>query len=280
MTPEYRGEPLQHVAARLRLAIVQMIGPENRGHFGGSLSCADILTALYFHALRIDPADSGAPGRDRFVLSKGHASPALYAALALRGFFAVTELATLKNLGTRLQGHPDRAKLPFVDANTGSLGQGLSQAAGMALALRTDAPDARVFALLGDGELNEGQVWEAAMFAGAKALGNLIAIVDRNGLQAMGPTCQRLPYGDPRAMFASFGWDAREVDGHDTEALCTALDQSRNGTGRPQVFIARTIKGKGVACAENVVGFHNGLLTHQQYEQTVAMLLQQTGGER
>lgn len=280
-TRTHDSTELDRIAAQLRLDAVRMIGPENRGHFGGSMSCMDILAALYFSAMNIDPERSDWPQRDRFILSKGHSGPALYAAMARRGFLPVEELATLKDLGSRLQGHPDRAKLPCIEANTGSLGQGLSQGIGMALALRQDAPDARVYVLLGDGELNEGQVWEAVMFAGAHALDNLIAIVDRNRLQAMGAVCDRLPIGEPGTKFAAFGWNVIEADGHNMRSLLSAFAEAkRNGAkpSSPSVIVAETVKGKGIACAENVAAFHNGLLTREQYDDAIACLTKQAGG--
>lgn len=271
---------LARIAARLRLDVVEMIGPDNRGHFGGSLSSADIIAALYFAVMNIDPGNPAWGQRDRFILSKGHSCPAQYAALARRGYFPADELKTLKNVGSRLQGHPDHSKLPGIEANTGSLGQGLSQGIGMALAMRADAPDARVYVLMGDGELNEGQVWEAVMFAGARGMDNLTAIIDRNGLQAMGATSERLDIGEPGPKFAAFGWNAIQTDGHDMNALLGAFAQAQGAKGKPTVIVAHTVKGKGVACAENVAGFHNGLLSKEQYESAVACLQCQAGGER
>lgn len=272
------SQSLERMAARLRLDVVEMIGVENRGHFGGSMSSADIITTLYFGILNIDPARPDWKERDRFILSKGHSCPVQYAALARKGYFPVEELATLKNVGSRLQGHPDRSKLPGLDANTGSLGQGLSQGIGMALAIREDAPQARVYVLLGDGELNEGQVWEAVMFAGAHGLNNLIAIVDRNRLQAMGSNRDRLNYGEPGPKFEAFGWEVIDADGHDMLSLLGALVSARHTRQRPTVIVAETIKGKGIPCAENEVGFHNGLLTKAQYDKTVALLKNAAGG--
>lgn len=270
-------DALERAAAQIRLDVVKMIGPENRGHFGGSMSVADILAVLYFKIMNIDAQDPNAPGRDRFILSKGHSCPAQYAALARKGFFPVSELATLKEVGSRLQGHPDRSKLPGIEANTGSLGQGLSQGIGMALALKADGQPSRVYVVLGDGELNEGQVWEAAMFAGARKLDNLIAVVDRNRLQAMGATRDRLDYGEPGPKFSAFGWEVLHADGHDVEALAEAFEAAR-GKGRPTVIIAETVKGKGLGFAENQVGFHNGLLTREQYDEAVSALAQRIGG--
>ncbi|HBP37642.1 MAG TPA: transketolase [Clostridiales bacterium] len=274
-----RGDPiseLNRAAAKIRLDVVKMIGPENRGHFGGSLSAADIIAALYFSVLNIEPARPDWSGRDRFILSKGHACPALYAALARRGYFPAEELMTLKNIGSRLQGHPDRTKLPGLDANTGSLGQGLSQGIGMALALNADAIQARVFVLLGDGELNEGQVWEAVMFAGARRLYNLIAIVDQNHLQAMGATRDRLDIGELEPKFAAFGWHVIRADGHDMHSLLAAFAAARQTEQKPAVILAETIKGRGLSCAENAVDFHNGLLTREQYQEAMECLQART----
>ncbi len=270
-------DALNRAAAQIRLDVVQMIGPENRGHFGGSMSVADIIAVLYFKVMNIDPGNPGLPDRDRFILSKGHSCPAQYAALARRGFFPASELATLKNVGSRLQGHPDRSKLPGIEANTGSLGQGLSQGVGMALALKADALPSTVYVVLGDGELNEGQVWEAVLFAGARKLDNLVAVVDRNRLQAMGATRDRLDYGEPGPKFAAFGWDVLHADGHDVDALADAFAAARNH-GKPVVIIAETVKGKGLPFAENQVGFHNGLTTREQYDLAVSELTQRMGG--
>lgn len=271
---------LARTAARLRLDVVEMIGAENRGHFGGTMSAMDIVTALYFSVMNIDPVQPDWPERDRFILSKGHSGPAQYAAMARRGYFPVEELKTFKNIGTRLQGHPDHAKLPYLEANTGSLGQGLSQGIGMALAIKTDAPGARVYVLLGDGELNEGQVWEAVMFAGAHKLDNLTAIVDRNRLQAMGATCDRLNTGEPGPKFAAFGWNVIQADGHDMKSLLDAFAIAQQIRTKPSVIVAETVKGKGIACAENVAAFHNGLLTKEQYDEAIGYLKCQTGGGR
>jgi transketolase len=272
-------DELVRTAAQIRLDVVRMIGPDNRGHFGGSMSVADIVAVLYFKVMNIDPGNPGLPGRDRFILSKGHSCPAQYAALARKGFFPVSELATLKEVGSRLQGHPDRSKLPGIEANTGSLGQGLSQGIGMALALKADGLPSTVYVVLGDGELNEGQVWEAVLFAGARKLNNLIAVVDRNRLQAMGATRDRLDCGEPGPKFAAFGWEVLHADGHDVEALAEAFETAR-GKDRPVAIIAETVKGKGLPFAENQVGFHNGLLTREQYDRAVSELTQRIGGGR
>lgn len=251
------AEKLSKTANDLRIDIVKMIGEAGSGHPGGSLSAADILTALYFGGvMEHNPANPTAP-RDRFILAKGHAAPALYAALAHAGYFPREELITLRKLGSRLQGHPDSNLVPGVEVSTGSLGQGLSIAAGLAAGLRLEADDHTVFALLGDGECQEGQVWEAAMFAAHRGLDNLVAIVDRNCLQIDGNTADVCDPGDLADKFAAFGWEASEVDGHDIDALISALCAAKAArTGKPQVIIAHTVKGKGVSFMENEAGWH------------------------
>lgn len=249
---------LARIANDMRIDIVRSIASAGSGHPGGSLSCIDILAVLYFGGvLDHDPADPGKPDRDRFILSKGHAAPALYAALAHAGYFPVEELASLRKLGSRLQGHPDSNLLPGVEVSTGSLGQGLSISAGVACGLKLDGSPATVFTVLGDGECQEGQVWEAAMFAAHRGLDNLVAIVDRNGLQIDGPCEDVCDPGDVRAKFEAFGWDAREVDGHDLDALRAALLEAKaSRAGRPHALVARTVKGKGVSFMENSCGWH------------------------
>ena len=242
----------------IRVDIVKMITEARSGHPGGSLSAADIMCALYFGGVMdYDPANPEDPNRDRFVLAKGHAAPVLYATLAHAGYFPTEELMSLRKLGSRLQGHPDKNLLEGVEASTGSLGQGLSIACGMAAGLKLSGNDAAVFALLGDGECQEGQVWEAAMFAAHRKLDNLIAIVDRNGLQIDGRTADVCDPGDLRAKFEAFGWDAIEVDGHDIDALIDAFAAAKaDRSGKPHAFIARTIKGKGVSFMEDQAGWH------------------------
>jgi transketolase len=261
---------LKDIARKLRLNVVRMIGPDTAGHFGGSCSLAEIVAVLYFDCMRHNPADPSWPGRDRFLLSKGHAALIQYAALAEAGYFPQDELDTLKKLGSRLQGHPDMLKLPGIEANTGSLGQGLSIACGMAAGLRLQG-DGRVYAIVGDGELAEGQIWEAAMSASAYKLSNLTCFLDRNGLQATGATEERFPIGRHREKWSSFGWAVDEIDGHDVAEIRAALGRARKNDG-PTMIIARTIKGKGIPCAENVVAFHNGAMTREQYEQTLKAL--------
>lgn len=252
-------------AARMRKDIVEMIAEAGSGHPGGSLSAADIVATLYFGIMRHDPERPDWPERDRFVLSKGHASPALYAALAEAGYFGRDHLSTLRRLGSILQGHPDSTKTPGVEVSTGSLGQGLSIASGIALGLRMDGyNDQRVYCLLGDGELQEGQVWEAAMFAAHHRLDKLIAIVDHNGLQIDGACVDVMNLGDLSEKFSSFGWSVTTVDGHDVEALYRELLAAREACGQPTVLLCRTVKGKGVSFMENNVEWHGKATTAEE----------------
>ena len=272
---------LERRANDMRADIVRMIAEAGSGHPGGSLSCADILAALYFGGvLEHDPENPEWEGRDRFILAKGHAAPALYAALAQAGYIPREELATLRKLGSRLQGHPDSNQVPGVEVSTGSLGQGLSIAAGAAAGLRLDGAPQTVFALLGDGECQEGQVWEAAMFAAHRKLDNLVAIVDRNGLQIDGRTCDVCDPGDLGAKFAAFGWDVDEVDGHDLDALVAVLGAAKAGRdGRPHAVIARTVKGKGVPFMENEAGWHGKAPNAEQAAEALAALAGDAGKE-
>ena len=265
---------LERRANDMRADIVRMIAEAGSGHPGGSLSCADILAALYFGGvLEHDPLNPQWEGRDRFILAKGHAAPALYAVLAQAGCFPREELATLRKLGSRLQGHPDSNQVPGVEVSTGSLGQGLSVAAGAAAGLKLDGAPQTVFALLGDGECQEGQVWEAAMFAAHRQLDNLVAVVDRNGLQIDGRTCDVCDPGDLGAKFAAFGWDVAEVDGHDLDALVAVLGAAKAGRdGRPHAVIARTVKGKGVPFMENEAGWHGKAPNAEQAAEALAAL--------
>lgn len=249
---------IEERARSIREDIVRMIAEAGSGHPGGSLSCADILTALYFGGvLKHDPANLDDPERDYFILGKGHAAPALYATLAEAGFFPKEELMTLRKLGSRLQGHPDSNLLPGIEVSTGSLGQGLSIGAGAAAGLRLDGLSGRVFVLVGDGECQEGQVWEAATFASHKHLGNLVAIVDANGLQIDGACCDVCASDNLDEKFAAFGWDVSHVDGHDIKALIELLDNLKAAGGdKPHAVIAATVKGKGVSFMENQAGWH------------------------
>lgn len=259
-------------ALELRRDIVAMTAAAGSGHPGGSLSAADIVAALYFHVMRLDAARPDWPDRDRFVLSKGHAAPVLYAALAARGFFPHRELSRLRRLGAMLQGHPDMKGTPGVDISTGSLGQGLSAAVGMALAARLDGRPTRVYALLGDGELQEGQVWEAAMAAAHYRLDNIVAFVDWNGLQIDGPISEvmsPLPIADK---WRAFGWETQEIDGHDIAQIIGAAEVAAQTRGRPAAVVARTVKGRGVAFMENVAAWHGKAPSPEQAQRALAEL--------
>lgn len=263
---------LEKRARAIRRDIIEMIAAADSGHPGGSLSAVEIVTALYFHVLRIKPDEPEWPDRDRFILSKGHAAPLLYAALAERGFFPVVELLTLRKLGSRLQGHPALHKVPGVDAATGSLGQGLSISLGIALAGKLDRRDYRVYTLLGDGENQEGQVWEAAMAAAHYRVDNLTAVLDFNGLQIDGPVNQVVSPLPLPEKWRSFGWEVREADGHDFSALLEAFAWAADVHGRPSMIIARTVKGKGVSFMENVVDWHGKAPSREQTEKALAEL--------
>ncbi len=247
---------LAEIADELRILILDMLAQAKSGHPGGSLSAIDVMTALFFDEMQGIGQGTLDPLRDRFVLSKGHAVPALYAILAKKGFLPLEELKTLRQTGSRLQGHPDRVRLPIVEASTGSLGQGLSVAQGLALGLRMDGQSSRVYCLLGDGEIQEGQVWEAAMSAAKFQLTNLCAIVDCNQGQIDGPVSQVMPIEPLAEKWRSFGWRVIEVDGHDFTALTTAFRQARQGSDRPCLVLARTVKGKGVSFMEGQIGWH------------------------
>lgn len=272
-------ERLGDIARRIRLDIIQMVGVGQKGHLGGSCSIADVVTALYFSKMRHNPARPDWPDRDRFLLSKGHAALVQYAALAECGYFPKEELKKTKRLGSILQGHPDLKSTPGVEANTGSLGQGLSIACGMAAGLGMDGRDCRVYCVVGDGELAEGQIWEAAMAAAAFRLENVVAILDQNGLQAMGPIRERFNTNPMVEKWRAFGWHVLEIDGHKMQEILAALDSVDLVRGKPKIIIARTVKGAGIPFAENRVEFHNGQLDEAQYEEACA-LLSGAGGER
>ncbi len=257
---------LQITAAKVRLGIIEGVYHAKSGHPGGSLSAADIFTYLYFREMNIDPKEPKKADRDRFVLSKGHCAPGLYSTLAQRGYFPESELQKLRHIGAMLQGHPDMKHTPGVDMSSGSLGQGVSAAVGMALAAKLDGKAYRVYALLGDGESEEGQVWEAAMFAGHHKLDNLCLIIDCNGLQIDGPVQE---VGGPEPFdekFKAFGFDVMTVDGNDFDQLETAFNAARACKGKPFVILARTTKGKGVSYMENQVGWHGKAPNEEQYE--------------
>ena len=267
MTPAQKQE-LDNRARIFRRHILDMVGGKDGkiGHLGGSNSAADIVAALYFYKMKVNPQNPKEDDRDRFLLSKGHAALVQYAALAEMGFFPKEELLRVKSLGAMLQGHPDMTKTPGVEANTGSLGMGLSIGLGMALGMRMVQNPRKVYVMLGDGELAEGQVWEAAQAAAHYKADNLIAIVDHNKVQAMGLVSERLGIGDPGAKFASFGWRVIQIDGHNMVEICGALDAADGVAGKPVAIIADTVKGKGVSFAEGNAAFHNAGLTPEQYK--------------
>lgn len=260
-----------------RRTILEIITRAGSGHPGGSLSVIDLLTALYFHQLRHDPHNPSWPDRDRVVLSKGHACPAWYVVLAECGYFDASHLWTLRQVGSLLQGHPDMTRTPGVDISTGSLGLGFSAAIGMALAGRRDRRPYRVYAVLGDGECQEGAVWEGAMFAAHYGLDNLTAVVDRNGLQQTGRTEERIRLDPLAEKWRAFNWDVQEIDGHDMGAIVDALDRAAAAGGRPHAIVARTVKGKGVSFLEGAVGFHGKALTADELARALAEL---DGGPR
>ncbi|SHM58339.1 transketolase subunit A [Caldanaerovirga acetigignens] len=265
-------EELTKAARKVRRSIIEMTAEAGSGHPGGSLSCADILVALYFHEMKVDPQNPDWPDRDRFVLSKGHAAPALYAVLAERGYFPKEELKTLRKINSILQGHPDMKKTPGVDMTTGSLGQGLSAANGMALAGKLDGKSYRVYVLLGDGELEEGQVWEAAMAAAHYKLDNLTAFVDHNGLQIDGPIVQVMSPEIIQEKFRAFGWHVIDVDGHDFEDILRAIEEAKSIKEKPTVIVAKTVKGKGVPFMENQVDWHGKAPSKEQAEEALKVL--------
>ena len=263
---------LELSAARGRLLALEMVYRAASGHIGGSLSAMDALTELYFEELRVDTANPHDPDRDRFVMSKGHCTPALYAVLALRGFFPVEELELFRSIKGHMSGHPDMVHDPGVDMSTGSLGQGLACAGGMALAGKLDDRDYRVYALMGDGEIEEGEIWEAAMAIHKYKLDNLCGIVDVNGLQIDGATADVMPSEPLDAKFAAFGWHVIKADGHDFDSLRAALAEARETKGKPSVILMRTVKGRGVSFMENNAGWHGKAPNAEQYEQAHAEL--------
>lgn len=260
-------------ARQIRREIITMLGEAGSGHSGGSLSAADIVSCLYFWEMKIDPQQPRQEDRDRFVLSKGHAAPVLYAALAEKGFFPREELQRLRKLGSPLQGHPDMRKVPGVEASTGSLGQGISWAVGMALAGKMDRRDFRVYALLGDGEIEEGLVWEATMAAHHYKLDNLTAFLDHNGLQIDGPICEVMSPEPVADKFRAFGWEVLVIDGHDPRQIMEALNTARDVKGRPTMIVANTIKGRGCSFMENKVQWHGTAPNREQVAQALAELV-------
>jgi len=265
-------EEMKEKTKTLRRHIINMTERAGSGHPGGSLSAVELVTALYFHVLRHDPQNPHWPDRDRFVLSKGHAAPVLYAALAESGYFPVAELLTLRQMGSRLQGHTHMITTPGVEMSAGALGQGLSFGIGNALAARLDGRDYRVYVLLGDGECNEGQVWEAAMAAAHYKLDNMVAIIDRNRLQIDGWCCDVMNTEPFPEKWRSFGWHTMEVDGHDLDQIIAALREAKTIEGKPTAIIAHTTKGKGVSFMENKAEFHGTAPTSEQAEQALREL--------
>ncbi len=280
---------LEEVARQIRLAIVRTVNHARAGHLGGPLSAADLLAALYFHVMRIRPDEPAWPDRDRFILSKGHSSVGLYAALALRGYLPVEELATFDAANSRLQGHPDMTRLPCLDMSSGSLGMGISAGVGMALGARLTGRDVRTYVMLGDGECQEGEVWEAAMTGARYGLDSLVAIIDHNTLQQYGwpgdgpdgRTPPQVP-GELVAKWTAFGWRVLEVDGHAMEAILHVLEQAAHGDGRPTAVIAHTIKGKGVSFMEGHYFWHTRTIKPDEFAIAMADLgepLPETDGD-
>ena len=272
MTEKQTLGKLVNTAKQVRRDIVELVGVGRAGHVGGSCSAADVITALYFNKAKFDPENPKMVDRDRILLSKGHAALCQYAALAELGVIDKSEFAKVKSLGAMLQGHPDMTKCPGIEANTGSLGQGLSIALGMALGLRLDGLSSKVYCITGDGELAEGQIWEAAMAAASYKADNLVAIVDRNRVQATSTIKDVLDSGDIADKFKAFGWETVEIDGHDMAAILKAFNQADTVKGKPFAIIADTIKGKGVSFAEGKAAYHNGTLTQELYDQALAEL--------
>ncbi len=267
-----RKKELMQIATKVRMGAVEAVYSGNSGHPGGSLSCADVLTYLYFEKMNVDPQNPKADGRDRFVLSKGHCAPALYSVLANKGFFPLEELKTLRKVDSRLQGHPDMKKIPGVDMSTGSLGQGISAAVGMALSGKHFNNPYRVYSILGDGECEEGQVWEAAMFASHKKLDNLCIVVDFNGLQIDGAVADvnsPLPLDEK---FAAFGWNVIVINGNDMDEIDAAFAAAEKCEGKPTAIIAKTTKGKGVSFMENQAGWHGKAPSQDEYNKAMEEL--------
>lgn len=271
-TMEKTLEGLKAIAKEVRKDIVNMITQSGSGHPGGSLSAVEIITFLYFNEMNVNLEIKNDPNRDRFVLSKGHAAPALYSVLAERGFFDKSQLMSLRKLGSMLQGHPNMNTVPGVDMSTGSLGQGISAAVGMALAGKLDNKDYRVYSLLGDGELAEGQVWEATMSAAHYKLDNLTAFVDHNGLQIDGKVSEVMGSDPVDAKFEAFGWNVITIDGHDFDAIKDAIDEAKKTKEKPTVIICETIKGKGVSFMENEYSWHGAAPTKEQCEKALREL--------
>ena len=272
MLTDQQIRELEETARHLRVEVLKMLHTSQSGHTGGSLSAIDVMAVLYFQRMRHDPSNPAWADRDRFVLSKGHAAPALYACLAGCDYFPKEDLKTLRRLGSHLQGHPDMNKTPGVEVCTGSLGQGMSQAVGLAMAARLADRPSRVYTLLGDGEVQEGQIWEAAMSAAHYGLGNLCAIVDQNGLQIDGEVEKVMNVGPLGPKFLAFNWHVLEVDGHDIQAISRAFDEAETVTDRPTAIIARTVKGKGVPFFEHKASYHGVAPSDDEMERALEAL--------
>jgi transketolase len=272
MVDDLKLAELRATARELRYHIINMMGAGKPHHFGGSLSIVELVTALYFYKMRYDPRDPGWDGRDRFVMSKGHTVPTQYVALAKMGVLPMEDLPTLKRLGSILQGHPNACMTPGLEACTGSLGQGLSFANGIAMAARIRHLGIRVYCLLGDGELHEGQVWEAAMGSSTHKLDNLCAMVDRNRLKSQGAVDEAKSLEPLTGKWEAFGWHVISVDGHNLCQICDALDEAEMVRGKPTVIIAETVKGKGVPFMEGQFQFHNASITREQWEEAMRAL--------
>lgn len=266
---------LEKTAAEIRCGIIKAIHNAGSGHPGGSLSAADIVTALYFDEMNVDPENPKMKGRDKFILSKGHAGPVQYSALAVKGYFPMEDFMTLRKLGSKFQGHPDMHKVPGIEMSTGSLGQGISAAGGMAMANKLDGDPGRIYVLLGDGEIQEGIVWEALMSAAHNKLDNMVAILDHNGLQIDGKNEDVMTVAPVVEKFQAFGWNVIQIDGHDFGQILDAFKQARECKGKPTMIVAETIKGKGVSFMENNPGWHGKAPDEEQTKQALAEL----GGE-
>ena len=263
---------LKKIAATLRLNIIKMVGVGQKGHLGGSCSLSEIVSVLYFYKMKHDPKNPKWDDRDRFILSKGHAALIQYAALAETGYFPKAEIENVKKLGAMLQGHPDMTTTPGIEGNTGSLGQGLSMACGMAAGLKIDKKSSKVYCIIGDGEIAEGQIWEAAMTASYYKLDNLVVFLDMNRLMATGPIIERYDTNPLNDKWKAFGWQVYDIDGHNIQEIIDTLEKAESVKDKPKIILARTIKGKGISFAENNAAFHNGELTKEQFESACAEL--------
>ena len=273
-----KREKFKKLAKEIRLTVLKMIYEAGSGHPGGSLSAVEIISTLYFDKMRVDPKNPNWGDRDRFVPSKGHCAPTLYTVLAEKGFFPKSELSTLRRIDSTLQGHPDMLKTPGVDMSTGSLGHGISVGIGMALGGRLSKKDFYVYVLVGCGELNEGQVWEAAMAAAKYQLDHLIVILDYNCYQLDGSMDEIMPLGDVMAKWKSFGWNVMEINGHEPEEISDAIDMAKKANGRPTITVAHTVKGKGVSFMENTHLWHGKKISEEEYEKAVSELREASHG--